>query len=306
MISRLPENTMKREVKFAHYALLAVALIYGLNYIIAKDVMDGYLEPRGFILVRALGATALFWIFHRNSERTRIRRNDWWRFALAGLFGVALNQIMFFEGLQRTTPINASIIMTVNPILVLLLSALILREGLGWIKILGIAAGAAGAVWLISGRGEVDLLDSRTSIGNLLVLINATSYALYLIVVKPLMARYPPIQVIKWVFVLGLMYVLPFGYPELVEAPWGDWDTGIYLKVAFVVVFTTFFAYLLNVYALKTVTSTTVSAYIYLQPVFATIFSLLLGTDHLTLREIGAAGLIFVGVYMANFLRKRG
>lgn len=296
---------MDNATRNAHLALLAVALIYGLNYIIAKEVMNGYLEPRGFILLRAIGASILFWIFHRSSKRVKVDRKDIPRFLLAGLFGVALNQIMFFEGLMRTTAINASIIMTINPILVLLLSTLFLKEALGWIKVIGIALGASGAIWLISGRGDVDLLESETSLGNLLVLVNATSYALYLIVVKPLMAKYPPIQVIKLVFMCGILYVAPVGADQLINAPWETWTTEIYLQAGFVVVFTTFFAYLLNVYALKTVSSTTVSAYIYLQPFFATALTLLLGLGVLSWQQAGAAGLIFAGVYLANFYKRK-
>lgn len=295
---------MDKPTRNAHLALLAVALIYGANYIIAKEVMNGYLEPRGFILLRAVGASILFWIFHRGSKKVRIDRKDIPRFLLAGLFGVALNQIMFFEGLSRTSSINASIIMTINPILVLVLSTIFLKETLGWLKVIGIALGMSGAIWLISGRGDVDLLDSDTSIGNLLVLINATSYAFYLIVVKPLMAKYPPIQVIKWVFMCGLLFVAPVGAEQLIHAPWSTWTTEIYVQAGFVVVFTTFFAYLLNVYALKTVSSTTVSAYIYLQPFFATTMTLILGLGVLTWPQVGAAGLIFAGVYLANFFRK--
>lgn len=296
---------MSPAIRNAHLALTAVALIYGINYIVAKDVMAGYLEPRGFILLRAIGAASLFWLFHRKAKSVRIERADWLRLAAAGFFGVAGNQILFFEGLNLTTPINASIIMTTNPIIVMVLSALILSERLTLAKIAGIILGAFGAIWLISGRGEVDLLDSNTSIGNLFVFLNATSYGIYLIVVKPLMAKYPPIQVIKWVFTFGLLYVLPIGGDQLVNAPWESWTTVISLEAGFVVLFTTFFAYLLNVYALKTVSSTTVSAYIYLQPLFASLFALSLGMDELSLRELGAAALIFIGVYLANFYRKR-
>lgn len=296
---------MNKELRIAHLALLVVALIYGFNYIVAKDVMSGYLEPKGFILLRAIGATSLFWIFHKQSKSVKIDRSDYWRFALSGLFGVALNQIMFFEGLQRTTPINASIIMTINPIVVLILAAILLKESLGWAKIVGIVLGGVGAAWLISGKGEVDLLNDQTALGNILVFINASSYGLYLIVVKPLMAKYPPIQVVKWVFVMGFLFVLPFGASELYNAPWETWTFDIVWKAGFVVVFTTFFAYLLNVFAMKTVSSTTVSAYIYFQPFFATIFALILGTDELSFRLIGSAALIFGGVYMANFYGRK-
>ncbi len=306
---RLPEHwqsRMSKAIRNAHLALLAVALIYGANYLIAKNVMHGYLEPRGFILARAVGATTLFWIFHRSKSGVRIAKADIPRVALAGLFGVALNQIMFFEGLVRTTSINASIIMTINPILVLVLSAILLKESLGWMRIVGIALGASGAIWLIAGGGKVDLLSDETSLGNLLILVNATSYGLYLITVKPLMAKYPPILIIKWVFVVGTLYVLPFGFDQLMNAPYEIWTSRIYLEVAFVIVFTTFFAYLLNIFALKTVSSTTVSAYIYLQPVVATALSLWVGVGVLGWKQAGAAALIFGGVYLANFYKRKG
>ncbi len=269
----------------AHIALFIVALIYGLNYIIAKEVMNGYIGPRGFIFLRVVGASVLFWLFHSFAgKRVKIERKDWPRFILSGFFGVAANQMLFFEGLNLSTPINASVIMTSNPILVLLISAILLKEPIRKGRLLGILLGGAGAVYLILGRGNVDLLQSNTSLGNLLVFLNASSYAVYLVVVKPLMNKYPPIQVIKWVFVFGLAFVIPLGAGQFAAVDWSAWSPGIYAQAAFVVIGTTFIAYLFNVYALKTVSSTTVSIYIYLQPLLATIAALALGKDALTPR----------------------
>ena len=288
----------------AHIALFIVALIYGINYTIAKDVMKDYIEPRGFILLRVTGASLLFWLFHLFSPRDRIAGKDYLRLALCGLFGVATNQLLFFEGLNLSTPINAAIIMTSNPVIVLLLSALVFRERLSTLKILGIALAAMGAVYLIAGKGDVSLLQSDTSLGNLFVLINATSYAVYLILVKPLMSKYNALTVIKWVFFFGWFFVLPFGYDQFMEIPWPSMGPIILAETAFVVIFTTFIAYLFNIYAMKTVTSTTVSIYIYLQPIFATLSSVAVGADMLTWSEVGAAALIFAGVYFVSFVRR--
>ncbi len=294
---------MKRELLKAHGALLAVALIYGLNYLLAKDVMKGFLDPREFILIRAIGATGLFWLFasFTSNGETKIERKDLGRMALAGLFGVAANQMFFFEGLNLTTPINASIIMTINPVLVLLLSAIILKDPLSPLKIIGIAVGATGAILLISQGGSANLFAAGEGLGNLLVLLNALSYGLYLVVVKPLMAKYSPLQVIKYVFLFGLLYVIPFSIHQVADTPWEAFDQGVWLKIAFVVVFTTFFAYLLNIYAMKTVASTTVSIYIYLQPFFATTFSLWAGVDTLDWTKVISAVFIFAGVGMVSY-----
>lgn len=294
-----------RSKVLAHLALLAVAIIYGTNYSLAKDVMPEYLLPRAFILVRVAGAVVLFHLVALFFKSERIDRRDWWRLALAALFGVAGNQLLFFEGLNLTTPIPASVIMTTNPIIVLLLSALILKVPVRPTRVLGILIGLSGALLLISrGQDLSSLFDRGKSLGNLLVFVNAASYGAYLIVVKPLMRKYKPLTVIRWVFTIGLIYVIPFGAPQLPGTQWSSFPTTIWIEVGFVVVGTTFLAYLLNVYALKTVASTTVSFYIYLQPFFATLVAISLGEDQLTWIIGISAILIFSGVYLVSFYRR--
>jgi drug/metabolite transporter (DMT)-like permease len=209
--------------------------------------------------------------------------------------------MMFFEGLNMTTAINASIIMTSSPIIVLLLSAITFKERLTPAKLIGIGLGAIGAVYLIAGGHNVSLLDENKSLGNLFIFINATSYSIYLILVKPLMAKYNALTVIKWVFLMGFIYVLPFGYGQLSEVQWSTMSIKIILEVTFVVVCTTFIAYLFNVYALKTVSSTVVSSYIYLQPFFATTAAVLLKVEDLIWPQVVAATFIFAGVYLVSF-----
>lgn len=288
----------------AHLALMGANLIYGINYTVAKDVMPNYIEPFGFILLRVFGAFLLFWLLLPISKRESIEREDWLRLALCGLFGVAMNQMLFFQGLNITQPINASIIMTTNPILVLIASALLLREGLGWRKISGILIGLTGAVLLIlfksSGTSASFAINSNTALGDFLVFLNAASYGIYLVMVKPLMKKYQPLTVIRWVFTFGLLYVVPFGVNEFGAIRWESMPVDIMLKAAFVVVGTTFFTYLFNIYALKRVEATAVSIYIYSQPIFATVVALSVGADSLTWIKITATLLIFSGVYLVS------
>jgi drug/metabolite transporter (DMT)-like permease len=112
-------------------------------------------------------------------------------------------------------------------------------------------------------------------------------------------------MVIKWVFFAGMLFVVPAGFSQFSQIDWAIWTPAIYAQAAFVVVCTTFIAYLLNVFALKTLTSSTVSIYIYLQPLFTTIFALSMGRDELTIRAIIAAILIFAGVYLVSFAKSR-
>jgi drug/metabolite transporter (DMT)-like permease len=284
----------------AHIALLIVALIYGSNYSIAKVVLDQeYMQPLGFILLRVISGVLLFHLFHLLFVREKIKKSDWWLFLLCGLFGVAINQMFFFLGLKKTTPINASLIMTTTPILVLVISALMIGERITLRKVLGIITGAAGAILLIS-YGQQVAFKKEGLIGDLFVLTNATSYGIYLVIVKTLMRRYHPITVVKWVFTFGVLFVIPFGGSDLFATEWGSFPAYIWLAIAFVLLFTTFIAYLFNAYALVTVNPSVVSIYIYLQPLFATAIALLMAQDQLDWIKIVSAVLIFIGVYLVS------
>ncbi|MDB9725618.1 DMT family transporter [Salibacteraceae bacterium] len=283
----------------AHAALFAANLIYGLNYSVAKDVMPEYIQPFGFILLRVLGASLLFWFFHSLLSNEKIDKKDWPRIALCGLFGVAMNQLLFFAGLNITTPINAAIIMTSNPILVLIAASIILHEVITKQKILGLSLGVIGALLIIIFKADFSF-DSTTWPGDVMILMNAASYGVYLVIVKPLMTKYQPLTIIKWVFTFGLLYVIPFGFYDFMAIEWSSFTTTIWLETAFVVICTTFFAYLLNIFALKKLQPSTVSTYIYTQPVLASFFAIIMGKDELSLVKIVGAVLIFTGVYIVS------
>ncbi len=290
----------KKHLLGAHLALLAVNLIYGLNFVIAKDVMPRYIEPDGFILLRVLGANALFWGFHAFYKSSRIQKEDWWRFIAGGLFGVAANQILFFKGLNLTTPINASIIMVATPVLVLLMGALASTERITTIKALGILLGAGGAIMLIINRSLPSSFAANPTLGNLFVLLNAASYAVYMVIAKPLMKKYQPLFVIKWVFLFGMLFVLPFGWQEFLAIQWQTFPPDVIWKTIYIVVGVTFITYLFNMFALKHLHASVVSIYIYVQPVIAALHAISLGKDQLTPIMIGSSILIFSGVFLVS------
>ena len=284
---------------FAHLALLGANLIYAINYSFAKDVMPDFIMPSGFILLRVIGALLLFALFYFLFVKEKVERKDIFRLAICGVFGVAINQLLFFEGLNLTTPINAAIVMTTNPILVIFLSFLIIKEPITFNKSAGILLGLVGASILILKGGSIDF-SSNYQIGNLFVFINAVSYGLYLVIVKPMMEKYNPITVMFYVFGFGLLYVIPFGFINLADVKWAIIPSNIYWEIAFVVICTTFIAYLLNSSALKQLSPSTVSIYIYLQPILATLFAIFWGSDSLDGQKIIAAILIFLGVYLVS------
>ncbi len=282
-----------------------VSLIYGVTFTIAKDVMPQFIKPYGFILMRVGGSVILFWlvwlflILQNPALKQKILLSDFPRIAAAAFFGVALNMLTFFKGLSFTSPISASVIMVSTPIIVLVLSAIIIKERMLKRKVFGIVLGLIGTAFLIL-YGKSIGNAPQAGLGNFLVFVNAVSYGFYLIIVKKLMDKYNAFTFVKWIYLFGFLMVLPFGWEEFEAVNWTFIPIAIAYKMGFVVVFSTFLTYLLNLVSMRELKPTTVAVFIYLQPLFATIFAIGLGKDELSLVKITSAVLIFVGVFLVS------
>lgn len=288
-----------RSRNIAFLLAFLAALIYGVSFTVAKEVMPLYIRPFGFILIRVLGAALLFWTVGFFLKKEKIETQDYPRLLLGALFGIALNQLSFFKGLSMTTPINASVIMVTTPILVLIFSSFLLNEKATKKKILGIFIGLFGAVMLII-FGKDSGMASNATLGNFLVFVNASSYGLYLILIKNLTKKYHAITLAKWLYLFGLIMVIPFGISEFSTVAWNTMPLPILYRVGFIIVFTSFMTYMFNLFAIKELKPTTLSIFIYLQPVIASIYALFVGSDSLNVIKVAATVLIFTGVYLVT------
>lgn len=289
----------------AYLALLGANVIYGANFLIAKGIMPDKMGPSALVLLRVIGASFMFWIV-KQFVKEKVDKKDFLLLIICGLLGISTNMLLFFHGLSLTSPIDASIIMTTTPVIVLILSAIILKEKITINKYIGISIGAIGAfllVWFGKKSGG-----TSSFLGNLFVFLNACSYALYLVLVKPLMKKYKAITVISWVFLFGFIFVLPFGFNDLLTTNFNAFTTNTYLAVTFVIVGTTFLTYLLNIYALNYVSPSVNGSFIYLQPVLSflmvSVYAYIL--DHkeyaqdINLIKILSCLMVIVGVYMIS------
>jgi drug/metabolite transporter (DMT)-like permease len=299
---------------WAHFALFTVGAIYAGNYIVAKGLMPDIVGPSGFIVLRVVGGTAMFFAVMLIlrvlgvGKIERIARADFPRLILCGLSGVAINQLCFFNGLALTSPIHASLIMTVNPIFVLLISAIFLGNKITARKIAGICIGGTGAGLLLLFGGQTSAVESGASWeGDLLVLINAFAYGVYLVAVKPLMSKYHPLTIISWVFLFGMVFVLPIGMDQVLDIQWALLERHHFQGIVYVILGTTFLAYLLNIFALNKVSPVVVSIYIYLQPLIVVLLVGILafvgwGNDHNDINSFTGlfAFAIFTGVWLVS------
>lgn len=285
----------------AHIALIFTNIFFAINLTAVKHLTNLQLaKPFGINVVRiAISALLLWMLYLLKPVDIKIARADRMRLLLCAITGIALNQMFFLKGLSLTYPIHAALLLLITPILIVFIAAWILKERLGFFKIAGLALGISGATVLIvakdnSGNGDNVLL------GDLFIIINAVFYTVYFVLVKPLMLKYNPIVILRWVFTIGLVLVLPFGWIEFTEIPWQRYAAIDFTSMALVAVTGTFLAYLFNLYGIKILGASIAGFYIYTQPVFAVLISMLVLHEQLDLYKVIAALLIFSGVYLAN------
>lgn len=282
-------------------AAFGATLIYGLNHTVAKNVMPIYIGPYAFILLRVIGASILFWTVSLFIKTEKIDKKDWPRIILCSFLGMVINMLAFFKGLELSTPVNSSVMITLSPIIVFIFSAILLKEKIESMKAFGIASGFVGALILVLYTAKTGVNAPNIPMGNLLFIVNSFAYGLYLVLVKPLISKYNIITLLKWLFLLGVIMNLPVTINQFSEVDW----TNLPIKEAiipmiFVVVGTTFFTYLFNAYALTKLSASSVSSFIYLQPIVGIVFAISTKSDSLTLVSVVGMVLIFVGIYLVT------
>ena len=288
-------------------ALIAAFLatsIYGINHTVAKEIMPIYIGSSGFIMLRLLGATSIFWIISLFTPKEKIEKKDFFRIIFASILGMCINMLAFFRGLELSTPINSGVIITLSPVLVLILSYFFLKEKITIKKILGILIGFSGAVFLILNTSKTGINAPNIPLGNSFFLLNASAYAGYLIIVKPLTQKYSLFTLMKWLFLIGLILSAPLTYDQFIKVNWSELPWFAIWRMGYVVIGTTFLTYLFNIYALKTLSPTTVGSFIYLQPIITIIFALITSNDTLDSTKLLSCLLVFIGVYLVSVKNK--
>jgi drug/metabolite transporter (DMT)-like permease len=288
---------------WAHVALLAANLIYGLNYSIAKSVMPGFIKPLALVSVRSLLTATLFWTTSLFMPKDKVIKKDLLYLLACSFFGVVFNQILFLAGLNLTTPINSSIILSINPVAAFVFAAIILKERISLIRGIGLAVGLSGILMLILHEGRPDL-GSSTFLGNIYTLVNTLSWAFYTVIIKRMLEKYHPVTVMKWTFLFGMIANIPAGYSEWTTTVWSAITLNGWLAIGFVVVFATYLGYLLISFGLKRLSPTIVSSYTYMQPVIAAIVASIVGQDSLNMAKVVSSILIFSGVFLVSRQQK--
>ena len=285
----------------AHLALLFTNIFFAINYTAVKQLINHELiKPFGLNLLRVGISTILLWtLFLFSKEKKKIEAKHLGRFFVCARTGIAINQLLFIKGLSLTYSIHASLLMLTTPILITFIAAWVLKEKLNKYKIAGLIMGIAGASVLIAARNSTGT-GSQVLFGDTLIILNAISYTVYFILVRPLMKEYEPITVIRMIFTIGFVIILPFCWKEFTGIPWQAYSAASFMLLALIIIGGTFLAYIFNVYGIKILGASMAGTYIYVQPVFAATIAIVFLGETLEFYKIIAAIFIFAGVYFTN------
>jgi drug/metabolite transporter (DMT)-like permease len=287
----------------AHLAVLGANLIFGVNFSVVKYITPALIKPFGLNVVRVVVTTALFWIMLMfEKPEKQIQKKDLPLFLVCGLTGVAINQLLFIKGLSMTFSTHGALLMLCTPIMITIAALFFLKERLTLGRLSGLLLGIGGATMLILSK-EKSGSGSNVLLGDIFIIINAISYSFYFVLVKPLILKYSPLQVITWVFTMGAVFIIPVGWQEFITVPWNTFSLLDFSAIAFVVLGATFLAYLFNIYGLHHLNASATGSYIYLQPIFATIVAMVFLHEPFSWIKALSAVMIFAGVFLVNLKR---
>ena len=290
-----------------HIACFTAYAIFGVNIIVCKDLTSGHLiSPIGIFTLRSLGAGLMFWILSLFLPAEKVEKKDYLKILAAAFLGYFMTQLTFLVAIPDVTPMHCSIISSMSPIYTMFIAAVVLKEPLSWKKAGGVVLSLCGILFLIfnNASGTSGASESKLS-GIFLMFLNSLSFSLYLGIFKPVIAKYSVVTFMKWIFLFSALMSLPLSLREVVSLEWTKIPSVQMWELGFLIVFATFVSYFLIPFGQKRIRPTLVSMYSYIQPIIATIISIILCMDILTWQKLMAALMVFAGVFIVSRSRAK-
>lgn len=292
---------MKSNAYKGHLAMLVANMMWGCMSPSSKIVLSsGLVSAISLTTFRMLGAAIVFWIASIFTKKEHVPHEDLKKLFFAALFGIVFNQGTYIFGVSMTSPIDATIVATSTPIITMIIAAFYLKEPVTGKKILGIFIGALGALTLILSGQQASSGNGSSVLGDLLCLTAQCSFSIYVVVYKGLISRYSPVTLMKWMFTYSAICTIPFSYSSMASIDFLHLPLNIYFNIAVVVLGGTFFAYLLVPIGQRLLRPTVATMYNYVQPIIASIITVVVGLDTFGLMKSIAIGLVFLGVYIVT------
>lgn len=298
---------MDRDLLKGHLSILAANAIWGLMAPASKMVTNsGQISALSLTGMRILGGALLFWLFSillpkRILPKESIEKGDWWKLFFASMLITLINQLLVITGVSLTSPVDASVMCSTTPLFTLLVAWFLTGDKPKLLRIVGVLLGFSGMLlFVLNGKADAGRHVSNPWLGNAMCLFSQICAATYFVKFRCLTQKYSPFTLMKWLFLMSSVLMIPISLPSLIATDWSVVETSVALNVVYVVVCGTFLAYILMPIGQRSLRPTSVAMYNYLQPIFAMVFSLLVGLGVMTWSTALATLLIFVGVGLVN------
>lgn len=290
-----------------HLMALGAILIYSFNTNFMKVIIPTHIEPEGLVLLRCAFGALGFWLiglFIPSQTSPKPNKKDILMMMLGGVLGMGGNLLLYLRGLSMTGPVDAFVIRTAQPIIVILLAVIFLHANFTKYKAFGILLGLAGTIYISVMPHNGQVHDSFW--GDMFVFLSSVSYAFYLILIKPFTTKFNSLYVMKWMSLAAFIISIPFGVHQLIQAPLfhGQTATYIWLELGYVLIFATLIGYFLNLKALNYITPFIESVYIYLLPITGAAVSIGMGLQKFSWHDPIALALIIAGFALVNLKKK--
>lgn len=282
-----------------HLMLLGAAVLWGCNAPMIKDLQGLGVPALVVADMRAVGAAVAFWVmslFVGGGERVSVSMLG--RLCVAGILCIVLNQVLFTVGVNYTSPIDATVISTMLPIVTMIFAAIILKESITGMKVVGIAVGAAGALTLVFGGGGSSV--GGGLVGDALCFTAQVSCALYMVIFSNTIHRYSVVTLMKWLFLFSAIIVTMVTWPSVVAVDYASLPLKAWGEMLFIVFGGTFVSYIFFTDGQKLLRPTVVSMYNYVQPIVATVLSVAMGVGTFGVGKVTSMAMVFAGVYIVT------
>src|SRR5436190_6603036 len=291
---------MDRRVSAVDLMLLGTVLLWALNVTATRYALTHGFRPLAYGTVRYFAATALFWCFTWQRERSfRIRIADWKLVALAATVLFA-NQVCFVVAVHETTASTVALMLGATPVITGVITSLIGMESLARSFWIGAAVAFVGVGLVATGGGGV----SGNPGGDVLAVCAAVTWAGYSVAIAPLMRRYSPFRISALVLALGWLPLAPVSIPQLREQQWGGFGWPVWLALGYAIIGPLFLTNILWFTAIDRVGPSRATLFTNLQPFFSVLFALVLLSEHLNRWEIVGAFAIATGILLERVRRR--
>lgn len=281
----------------AHVALVGCNIVWACDYPFYNLLLGKYIEPLAMVTASLVVAAALSWLPLLWEKWEDIERKDWWLIIFAAVLMGVLRKMLMMFGLSRTSPIDGSIIATLVPIIVLIVSVIGRIDRFTTRKVIGLIIGLAGAAAVVITSHSPSHIHSELW-GNVMMICSGVVTALYMVFFKRIVSKYRITTILRAIYTISALLLLPVGFDSVVEIDFKDMTPALWGAAAFVLIVPTYLPNLLLNYSLRYLAPTVSSTYTYIQPVLAVALSVIMGLDRLHGDTVLFAMLLFFGVWL--------